>query len=216
YKTSEKLPKMKSRGFPYMSQPKSDQGTQGGGTGGGMGQQGPAEWQKKVTGSMTTSGLAALLVCKAQLDGTPLFEKQLKGPVNKAIRDAAAWIATNYSVEQNPHADGHHYYYMYGLERGGMIGLIPKFGDHDWYKDGTKMFLHAQKDDGSWDAGMRGTSGPVPDTAFALLFLSKGTTPVVRIPNRTATGPGGNGGGGKEPQNQGGGNNGGGNNGNGE
>ncbi|MEZ0230013.1 MAG: hypothetical protein ACAI25_15420, partial [Planctomycetota bacterium] len=190
YRTNEKLPKMKSRGWPYMYVPRTDNGGTGEGRPAAAGA-GPAEWQKKVTGSMTTSGLAALLICKAQLDGTAVYEKSLKGPINKALRDAAAWIATNYAVDKNPGSNGHHYYYMYGLERGGMIGLIPKFGEHDWYKDGTVMFLRAQKSDGSWDAGMTGTSGPVPDTAFALLFLSKGTTPVVRIPNRTATGPGG-------------------------
>lgn len=201
YKTAEKLPKMHARGWAYMYVPTTDNGTtQGGGLQGGG--QGPAEWQRRVTGSMTTSGLAALLVCKAQLDGTAVFEKQLKGPVNRAIRDAAAWIATNFAIDGNPKADGHHYYYMYGLERGGMIGLIPKFGEHDWYSDGCHMFIRAQKDDGSWDAGMRGTSGPVPDTCFALLFLSKGTTPVVRIPNRTATGPGGGGGAQPQPQPQ--------------
>jgi hypothetical protein len=193
YKTNEKLPKMKSRGWPYMYVPRQDNGGTTQAPQRGAAGMGPAEWQKKVTGSMTTSGLAALLICKAQLDGTAVYEKSLKGPINKALRDAAAWIATNYSVDKNPGSNGHHYYYMYGLERGGMIGLIPKFGDHDWYKDGTAMFLRAQKSDGSWDAGMAGTSGPVPDTAFALLFLSKGTTPVVRIPNRTATGPGGQG-----------------------
>ncbi len=203
YRTSEKLPKMHARGWPYMSVAKSDDGgTQQGGTNGGGGQ-GPADWQKRVTGSMTTSGLAALLVCKANLDGTGVFEKQYRGPCNKAMRDGAAWIAANYAVDKNPKSEGHHYYYMYGLERGGMIGLIAKFGDHDWYSDGCHMFVHVQHSDGSWDAGPAGTSGPVPDTCFALLFLSKGTTPVVRIPNRTATGANpGNGGGNDKPQAQ--------------
>ena len=31
-------------------------------------------------------------------------------------------------------------------------------------------------------------SSPVPDTCFALLFLARGTTPVVRIPGRVMTG----------------------------
>jgi hypothetical protein len=201
YRTNEKLPKMHARGWAYAYMPKSDDGTTAGpgGPGGGRPNAGGLpEWKKVATGSMTTSGLAALLICKAQLDGTPLFEKQLKGPVNKALRDGAAWIATNYSVSANPKGNSHHYYYMYGLERAGMLGLIAKFGEKDWYAEGTRMFVSAQKSDGSFDAGMRGTSGPVPDTCFALLFLAKGTTPVVRIPNRTATGPGG----GPQPQGQ--------------
>src|SRR5581483_657512 len=47
----------------------------------------------------------------------------------------------------------HHYYYMYGLERAGILGLIPKFGEHDWYDKGCHMFVDGQKGDGSWDAG---------------------------------------------------------------
>jgi hypothetical protein len=77
---------------------------------------------------------------------------------------------------------------MYGLERAGILGLVPKFGEHDWYDDGCHMFVRSQKSDGSWDAGGEGTVGPVCDTCFALLFLARGTTPVVRIPTRTTTG----------------------------
>jgi hypothetical protein len=211
YKTGEKLPKMHARGWPYMHYPKGDApqggGTQGGGTGkggGGFGGQfNPADWQTTVTGSMTTSGIAALLICKAQCEGIAGYDKELKIPVNKAIRDGAAWMAVNFSVTGNPKGrGGHHYYYMYGLERAGMIGLIPRFAENDWYAAGSRMFVKAQREDGSWDAGMNGTSGPVPDSCWALLFLSKGTTPVVRIPNRTATGGGGGGGGGGNPQAQ--------------
>jgi hypothetical protein len=49
------------------------------------------------------------------------------------------------------------------------------------------MFLSQQKGDGSWHA-TNGTSGPVPDTCFALLFICRGTTPPVRLPERVMTG----------------------------
>jgi hypothetical protein len=197
-KTAEKLPKMKARGWTYAYIPTGDDangGTQGGGgMRGGGGRGALAPWKTVVTGSMTTSGLACMIVCKSRLDGQAAFEKSLKGPVNKSIRDGAAWLAANYSVRENPKGQLHHYYYMYGLERGGMLALIPRFGEKDWYTDGSHMFVDQQKSDGQWDAGMgAGTSGPVPDTCFALLFLARGTTPVVRIPTRTATGPGGGG-----------------------
>ncbi len=158
----------------------------------------PAEtgsWKKVVNGSMTASALTSLFVCKAHLDQGGDYDK-VRGPVDKALRDGAAWIAHNYSVTSNPAGDKktkciNHYYYMYGLERAGILGLVPGFGEHDWFLDGCRMFIDAQKADGDWDAGASGTAGPIPDTCFALLFLSRGTTPFVKIPTRTATGTGG-------------------------
>src|SRR5579883_1090117 len=177
FKTGEKPHEMHARGWSYQH-----------GSGESL-----EEWKTRPTGSMTTSGLAALLVCKGQLDGTPAFDKQREA-VKKAIRDGCAWIAANYTVENNPNVASsvaqHHYYYMYGLERAGMIGLVEKFGEHDWYADGCTMFLGEQQEDGSFNALGKGTVGPVADTCFALLFLAKGTTPIVRLPSRTATGPG--------------------------
>jgi hypothetical protein len=82
----------------------------------------------------------------------------------------------------------HEYYYLYGLERAGVLLLAPKFGEHDWYDDGSRLIIGAQAGDGSWDAGDAGTVGPTCDTCFAILFLARGTTPLVRIPTRTATG----------------------------
>jgi hypothetical protein len=52
------------------------------------------------------------------------------------------------------------------------------------------FFKSTQRPDGSWDAGNQGTSGPIPDTAWAILFLRRATTPLVRIPERPLTGEG--------------------------
>jgi hypothetical protein len=68
-----------------------------------------------------------------------------------------------------------------------MITLTPKFGTHDWYKEGAALILSQQRSDGSWEA-RAGTSGPVPDTCFAILFLKKATKPIVAIPEPPETG----------------------------
>jgi hypothetical protein len=148
---------------------------------------------------MTTAGLACLFICKAHLDGTKTGES-MKPKIDQGLRDGAAWVAKHFAVDSNPGNDaggggrvraGHVLYYLYGLERAGVFLLVPKFGDHDWYDEGSKHLVGIQKSDGSWDAGDEGTVGPVCDTCFALLFLARGTTPIVRIPTRTATGVGG-------------------------
>lgn len=141
-----------------------------------------------VTGSMVTSGLAGLLVCKSQLEGTSRYEKELKGRINQALRDGAAWLALNFSVTQNPNSDLHHFYFLYGLERAGVLGVLDKLGTHDWYLEGATYLIGAQfQSDGHWLAA-QGTASEVPDTCFALLFLARGTVPVVRLPSRVRTG----------------------------
>mgnify|MGYP000014574406 FL=1 len=161
-----------------------------------------SEWRLMITGAMTTSGIAALCVCKRALEGTPEW-RCLKGKVEQSIRDGAAWIAHHFTVTANPvgklYPGGkngkkpsrptiHHFYFLYGLERSGILGLIPKFGKHDWFKEGAEYLLGCQNPDGHWDAGLYGTSGPVPDTCWAILFLKKATIPIVRVPCDVATG----------------------------
>jgi hypothetical protein len=150
------------------------------------------------TGSMTTAGLACVFICKAHLEGRSGYDKAHAAAVDKALRDGAGWIAKNFDAMHNPavyaaggaaHA-GHIFYYLYGLERAGVLLLVPKFGTHDWYDEGTRAILGWQTDAGSWDGGREGTVGAACDTSFALLFLARGTTPLVRIPTRTATGTG--------------------------
>jgi hypothetical protein len=147
-------------------------------------------WQMTANGSMTASGLAALFICKSHLEGTARYERELKPQVDQALRDGAAWLAKNFSVAQNPCGQLHHYYYMYGLERAGILGLIGRFGTHDWFDEGCDMFLGHQGADGGWNAQFQGTAGAVPDTCFALLFVCRGTTPVVSVPRRVMTGGG--------------------------
>jgi hypothetical protein len=57
------------------------------------------------------------------------------------------WLGKHFAVNANP-------YYMYALERAGMLYGTEKFGDHDWYLEGAKSIVRSQKADGSW--------GPTP------------------------------------------------------
>jgi hypothetical protein len=144
-------------------------------------------WQKTVTGSLTSSALASLFICKARLEGTTAWRGDLPRKVAQACRDGAAWLALHFSVSANPGVPLHQLYYLYGLERAGVLGLIHKFGKHDWFDAGARRLVSQQQRSGAW-LGSGSTSGVVPDTCFALLFLSRGTTPVVKIPGRVMTG----------------------------
>ena len=80
-----------------------------------------------------------------------------------------AWLQANFSVTTNPgHPNGsHHLYYLYGLERMGMLADRRFIGSHDWYKQGADLLLEKQTAAGAW-------GNHVP-TSFAILFLKRAT-----------------------------------------
>ncbi|HZE96565.1 MAG TPA: hypothetical protein VE981_06040 [Planctomycetota bacterium] len=99
----------------------------------------------------------------------------------KVVLDGMAWLDKNWSVKENlgppetskgdPH--GWLYYYLYAIERTGMLYDTALIGNHDWYLDGARELLGAQKADGSWDASSY--KHPTWDTCFAILFLKRAT-----------------------------------------
>lgn len=103
---------------------------------------------------------------------------------DKAVLDGMNWLDTNYSVTQNigpceiaPVDDGWLYYYLYALERAGLLYDTTFIGKHDWYLDGYRVLLSSQKGDGSWDKSH--FIKPTWDTCFAILFLKRSTRPLV-------------------------------------
>jgi hypothetical protein len=185
--------KMFARGWSYTAPPAPQPGQ-------------PAP-QIYATGSMTTAGLACSVIIKAGMEGSSLYNKAYKDLLDRCIRDGAAWLSKFFSVTGNPTSRGsgggtsYLYYYLYGLERAGILTLCVKFGEHDWYNKGAKHIVKEQKPDGHWVAYERPAPAPQPggnvvppqpadhtDTCFALLFLKRATVPIVTIPSQTYTG----------------------------
>jgi len=133
---------------------------------------------QQVSGGMTASGVCSLIIIKSQLTGNPLFNKDLQARVDKAIFDGLAWIDANWTVTSNPGGHRSHYYYLYGLERVGILGNIQLIGANAWYVQGAQHLVGAQKGDGHWDSGTELEPKDVLDSCFALLFLKKATMPV--------------------------------------
>ncbi len=128
---------------------------------------------------MTTSGIAALIIAKAALEEKGKY-KSFKKKCDQAIRDGAAWLSQNFTVTCNPNRDMYHYYFLYGMERAGVLSLCQKWGEHDWYAEGAKYLLGDQNADGSWRKQQRmDVTGQVVNTCFAILFLCRATTPIV-------------------------------------
>ena len=143
--------------------------------------QGQNAAHQRSYGSMTAAGLASLYICGQQLHvGGP--KKLLQGAwpscgryqQNLALAKGHQWLADRFSVKENPgRGTGWLHYYLYALERVGMISGQQTFGRHDWYREGAEFLVEKQGRDGSW-AGMASV-----DTCFALLFLAKGNRPVI-------------------------------------
>ncbi len=129
-------------------------------------------------GSMTTAGVASLYICGQRLHvgGKKVFIKGAypdcgKYKQNEALAGGLNWMAKNFSVERNPGGTSTWlHYYLYGLERVGMVSGLRNFGRHDWYREGATRLVATQRG-GAW--------GQLYDTAFALLFLAKGNRPVL-------------------------------------
>ncbi|MFL5342772.1 MAG: VWA domain-containing protein, partial [Gemmataceae bacterium] len=118
-------------------------------------------------GSMTCSGLASSLIARHYLGRD-------KSQPDLSVLGGLEWLAENFTVENNPHSNSHHYYYLFGLERVGVLAGTEFLGDNEWYPIGARYLLAKQNGDGSWTAKY-GDANQYLDTCYAILFLRRAT-----------------------------------------
>ncbi len=138
----------------------------------------------------TCAGLLALAIEAALLEDktfTPspaqLGKKSKKADIEKAF----SFVGKNISRKKNdpdggqPGFGGAYFnvdaigdlYFLWTLERVGMIYSKEKINGKDWYDWGYPILLKEQQADGSWDEPHARRFGPLVDTPFALLFLKR-------------------------------------------
>ena len=85
------------------------------------------------------------------------------------VKSAMIWMTKNVTVLKNPHKPQNraYYYYMYALERAGILSGVKKFGTFDWYRKGANQLIKLQTTTGAW--------GSTSQTCFSILFLRRGT-----------------------------------------
>ena len=121
--------------------------------------------------SMTVAGVATLFITQDVLrsnDGLGCKGNISNENIDKGLR----WVSEHFGDA------GNNVYTWYGIERIGVASGYKYFGSKDWYAAGAEHLVRSQKKDGSWDSNYPG-NGPIPNTAFALLFLSRGRAPVI-------------------------------------
>lgn len=139
--------------------------------------------------SMTVAGVCGLIIAGMGLDQSEQQLDETTGVArncgvyseNTGVARGLNWIGANFSFE-SPKST---FYNVYGVERLGRLSGQRWIGKFDWYREGCEFLLGKgrdaglQNDDGSVSKGKGIDGATVLTTAFALLFLSKGRTPVL-------------------------------------
>ena len=90
------------------------------------------------------------------------------------------WIGSQFNFE-SPKSS---FYNVYGIERLGRLSGQRFIDKYDWYREGCERLVRLQQIGGSSAGAITNPksqgidSSPIITTSFALLFLSKGRTPV--------------------------------------
>lgn len=139
------------------------------------------------SGSMTAAGLASLLIAGSQLQtAADCGCGEAKGPryrTNEPAAQALAWLGANFDVERNPGSEGNpwHHYYLYAVERVGILSGLRYLGEHDWFREGAEYFVGQQLPGGNFARAESRGGGACREyeTALAILFLAKGHVPAL-------------------------------------
>jgi len=146
------------------------------------------------THTMTAAGLSGLYIAGLEMNvgqqkldpKTGIAEDCGKYAENDAVARGLNWMGTHFKFDMDKETHKATYYNVYGIERVGRLSGQRFIGSHDWYREGCELLCGiaknspiAQGDDGSWRAGQGIDNMPVISTSFALLFLSKGRTPIL-------------------------------------
>ncbi len=137
--------------------------------------------------TMSVGGACGLLIANMGLDKSEQELNATTGiaakcgiyPDNSALAKGMFYIGAHFNFEQ-----GKSYFYnYYGIERLGRLSGQRFIGKMDWYREGCEKLVKLQQSDGSF-AYTSGAPGidkgyPTITSAFALLYLSKGRTPVL-------------------------------------
>ena len=130
--------------------------------------------------AMTGAGLLGLAVTHGLTAGMKMEGMAAKGVQDKNIQQALTALSKNIERPLGAGVGGKgkgrsqiNLYFLWTVERVGVLYGLPKINDKDWYLWGVELLLDAQKEKGAWSAGGYPGSTPIIDTSFALLFLKR-------------------------------------------
>lgn len=138
--------------------------------------QSPHAW-----GAMTCAGIASLCIARDELRRakSARLTAALEREIDEMVLGGWGWLDAHWATDRHPlHPEGRWFhYYLYSLERAGILSRVKRVGGKDWYLAGAAQLLARQKEDGSWQEGGK---NHVVATCLALLFLKRATAPVTQ------------------------------------
>jgi hypothetical protein len=153
--------------------------------------------QYPETISMTAAGAGTLLICQRQLarhrrggDGVNSLLEPIGGEavptrytastpaarIDQGVRGGLAWLGSNFTTDSSVRIGQSIYYALYGIERIGALADREMLGKMNWFENGRQFIVSSQKADGSWSS----THGTLPNTCWAVLFVTKSTAKTIR------------------------------------
>lgn len=133
--------------------------------------------------SMTVGGIASLMVAHDYLEA-PLLGNKTAGrkPYDDFITAGLAYLEHGDNVIDIAQSQPGQLYFagynLFGLERVGLASGLKYFGTYDWFVELTAKMLPFQHANGAWGRSDSGRDAII-DTAYMLLFLSRGRHPVM-------------------------------------
>lgn len=130
------------------------------------------------TGAMTSAGLFCLTVARAtkireelQKNASTRNSSTAKGAEKATLLQDPVYAKgfTQVGYYAKGMSPGSARYFMWSIERLGVLLGLERLGDVKWFDQGATALLKAQKPDGSWPDSKESPA----DTAFAVLFLRK-------------------------------------------
>ena len=141
--------------------------------------------------AMTAAGVGSLLICARQLAPYRIVERTANPLLVPLINDARRrfqprtspqrlrngiqgginWISNNFTTAASQVIGPSPFYALYGIERLGALADQATLGKADWFAEGRKYLVANQGANGSFSSSF----GEVPNTAWAVLFLTKST-----------------------------------------
>jgi len=126
---------------------------------------------EEAYGSITAAVLAGLYLCHERL--APSEPPETTADRLAVIERGIDWITQRFTLKENPNrALAWYYFWLYSLERLGVISGRRTFGDHDWFQEGVELLVRGQRPDGRW-------TDRLYYDALCLLFLVKGDRPLL-------------------------------------
>jgi hypothetical protein len=138
--------------------------------------------------TMSVAGVCGLIIAGMGLDQSEQQLDEQTGVAarcgvyseNTAVAQGMNWISTNFTFEvvdkRLGKSDTYNYY---GIERLGRLSGQRFIGKYDWYREGCERLVRMQEPDGQFNEANSLIGKGILPTAFALLFLSKGRTPIL-------------------------------------